>query len=88
MEETIEGYVDHIIYRNQDNGYTVACLIVDGEELTCVGIFQYLNEGENIRAKGKYTEHPSMDSSFLCMLMKRWFPRIPRPWNDISAQEP
>ena len=64
MEETIEGYVDHIIYRNQDNGYTVACLIVDGEELTCVGIFQYLNEGENIRAKGKYTEHPSYGQQF------------------------
>ena len=28
MEEIIEGYVDHIIYRNQDNGYTVACLVV------------------------------------------------------------
>ena len=64
MEETIEGYVDHIIYRNQDNGYTVACLIVDGEELTCVGIFQYLNEGENIRAKVKYTEHPSYGQQF------------------------
>jgi len=64
VEETIEGYVDHIIYRNQDNGYTVACLIVDGEELTCVGIFQYLNEGENIRAKGKYTEHPSYGQQF------------------------
>ena len=36
MEETIEGYVDHIIYRNQDNGYTVASLVVEGEELTCV----------------------------------------------------
>lgn len=64
MEETIEGYVDHIIYRNQDNGYTVASLVVDGEELTCVGTFQYLNEGENIRAKGKYTEHPSYGKQF------------------------
>ena len=88
MEETIEGYVDHIIYRNQDNGYTVACLIVDGEELTCVGIFQYLNEGEIFGQKGNIRNILLMDSSFLCMLMKRWFPRIPRPWNDISAQEP
>ena len=64
MEEIIEGYVDHIIYRNQDNGYTVACLVVDGEELTCVGTFQFLNEGENIRAKGHYTEHPSYGQQF------------------------
>ena len=64
MEETIEGYVDHIIYRNQDNGYTVASLVVEGEELTCVGTFQTLSEGENIRGKGKYTEHPAYGRQF------------------------
>ena len=36
----------------------------DGEELTCVGTFQFLNEGENIRAKGHYTEHPSYGQQF------------------------
>ena len=64
MEETIEGYVDHIIYRNQENGYTVASLIVDGEELTCVGTFQALGEGETICGKGRYTEHPSYGQQF------------------------
>lgn len=64
MEETIEGYVEHIIYRNAENGYTVANLVVEDEELTCVGTFQYLNEGETIRAKGKYTEHPSYGQQF------------------------
>ena len=59
MEETIEGYVEHIIYRNQENGYTVANLVVEETEITCVGIFQYLNEGETIKAKGVYKEHPS-----------------------------
>ena len=52
MEETIEGYIEHIIYRNQENGYTVANLVAEETEITCVGIFQYLNEGEAIRAKG------------------------------------
>jgi len=64
VEETIEGYVDHIIYRNQENGYTVASLIVDGEELTCVGTFQALSEGETICGKGRYTEHPSYGQQF------------------------
>lgn len=64
MEETIEGYVEHIIYRNQENGYTVANLVVEEEEITCVGIFQYLNEGEAIRAKGVYKEHPSYGHQF------------------------
>lgn len=64
MEETIEGYIEHIIYRNQENGYTVANLVAEETEITCVGIFQYLNEGETIRAKGVYKEHPSYGQQF------------------------
>ena len=64
MEETIEGYVEHIIYRNQENGYTVANLVAEETEITCVGIFQYLNEGEAIKAKGVYKEHPSYGQQF------------------------
>ena len=64
MEETIEGYVDHIIFQNRDNGYTVACLISQGEEITCVGNFRFLSEGETIWAKGTYTRHPSYGRQF------------------------
>ena len=64
MEETIEGYIEHIIYRNQENGYTVANLVAEETEITCVGIFQYLNDGEAIRAKGVYKEHPSYGQQF------------------------
>ncbi len=64
MEETIEGYVDHIIFRNQDNGYTVMMVVTEDEELTCVGSFQYMNEGETIKAFGHYTEHPSYGRQF------------------------
>lgn len=64
MEETIEGYVDHIIFRNQDNGYTVMVVVTEDEELTCVGSFQYMNEGETIKAFGHYTKHPSYGRQF------------------------
>ena len=49
--ESIEGYVDHIIYRNADNGYTVLVLVCNEEEETCVGVFSDIAEGENIKAK-------------------------------------
>ena len=52
MEE-LKGYVDHIIFRNPDNGYTVFVMVCD-EELTCVGTFSMLSEGENIMVKGEY----------------------------------
>lgn len=64
MQETVQGYIDHIIYRNEENGYTVLSLIVDGEELTCVGFFQYINEGETIKAEGRYTAHMSYGEQF------------------------
>lgn len=57
MSEIINGYVDHIIYRNADNGYTVLVMIVEEEELTCVGSFADITEGMNIEATGEYVEH-------------------------------
>lgn len=62
--ETIKGYVDHIIYRNTENGYTVLVLICEEEELTCVGIFSDIVEGENIEAKGEFIEHPVYGHQF------------------------
>ena len=63
-QETINGYVDHIIYRNTDNGYTVLVLICDEEELTCVGTFSDIAEGENIEARGVFTDHPTYGRQF------------------------
>ena len=63
-EEVINGYVDHIIFRNNDNGYTVMVMICDEEELTCVGVFSDIAEGECIEAKGEYTDHPTYGRQF------------------------
>ena len=54
----IEGYVEKIVYRNEENGYTVLTLVHKGEEVTCVGTFQYIGEGECLEAEGDYTAHP------------------------------
>lgn len=62
--ERLEGYVDHIIYRNQDNGYTVMNVVSDGEEITCVGTLHYIGEGELFEASGHYTEHATYGRQF------------------------
>ena len=62
--ETVKGYVDHIIYRNAENGYTVLVLISEEEEITCVGTFSDIAEGENIEAIGEYTEHSTYGRQF------------------------
>ena len=64
MQNTVEGYVDHIIFRNEDNGYTVLNLMVNGSELTCVGTFEYIGEGELLELTGTYVEHSTYGQQF------------------------
>ena len=56
MEE-VKGYVDHIIFRNPDNGYTVFQLNNDDGEVTCVGNIHFIEEGELFLVKGEYVTH-------------------------------
>lgn len=56
--EIRKGYVEHIVFRNKDNGYTVFQLICDEDELTCVGTFSVLAEGEFVQVGGTMKEHP------------------------------
>ena len=67
MEER-NGYVEHIIYRNMENGYTVfefACEDEDGEVLeTCVGTFPFINEGEYMVLYGTMVTHPTYHEQF------------------------
>ena len=55
--EVIKGYVEHIVFRNEENGYTVFHLTNKDGELTCVGTFPYISEGEMMEVSGEYTNH-------------------------------
>lgn len=62
--EQIKGYIDHIIYRNSENGYTVLILATYEEDITCVGMFKTFDQGESIVAQGEYTSHPVYGKQF------------------------
>ncbi len=65
MSETVTGYIDHIIFRNDQNGYTVMVLKQTGEEeLTCVGTFPDISQGATIEASGNYIHHPVYGKQF------------------------
>ncbi len=55
--EVVTGYVEHIVFRNEENGYTVFNLDSEDGEVTCVGSFNYINEGEMLELEGDYVNH-------------------------------
>lgn len=58
QKKTVEGYVEKIVFRNAENGYTVLSLSSEEEEeLTCVGTFSFINEGEYVHLTGTMTAH-------------------------------
>ena len=65
MEEiTLQGYVEKIIYRKEENGFTVFSLVVEEEEVSCTGVLADIMEGQNLEVVGVYTEHPSYGHQF------------------------
>ena len=54
----IKGYVDHIIYRKPENGYTVFILISEGDEITCVGSLPQIDQGDHLSIEGEEVLHP------------------------------
>ena len=66
MSESVTGYIDHIIFRNEDNGYTVMVLkgIEDEDELTCVGSFPVVTQGASVELEGNFTQHPVYGKQF------------------------
>lgn len=79
--DTIKGFIEHIIYRNTDNGYTVLNLISGEDEITCVGSFKTMDQGETIEAEGNYTTHPVYGKQFK---IERY--RIIPPEDEVSIE--
>lgn len=79
--DKLKGYIEHIIYRNSDNGYTVLNLVSDGEEVTCVGSFKTIDQGETIEAEGNYVAHPVYGEQFK---IERY--RITAPDDAVSME--
>lgn len=55
---TLSGYVEHIVYRNEENGYTVMEMVDRGKEYTVVGSFPRIAEGEYLEVTGTEKKHP------------------------------
>ncbi len=71
---TVEGSVETVMYENKENGYTVCLLETDEELITAVGIMPCTQEGEMIRAQGKWETHPSYGKQFRVVYYEKQLP--------------
>lgn len=61
---TIEGIVETIVFRNDDNGYTICKLRCDKEVVTIVGTIPFINESQEYSVQGEWTVHPKFGKQF------------------------
>ena len=52
-----EGIIKSIIYRNEENGYTVLSLETSDSPITCTGIMPFFNENDQIIVEGELIYH-------------------------------
>ena len=63
-KETINGFVEKVVYRNAENGYTVVNISVEGDDVVCTGYFSDITEGDQIIVEGSFVEHKQYGIQF------------------------
>ena len=74
MEELI-GEVQDIIYQNETNGYTIAVLETDKEEITIVGYLPFVTNGDTLKVRGNYVEHKDYGTQFKIITFEKTMPK-------------
>ena len=62
--ERIEGMISDIVFKNEDNGYTIAHLANSDNEIVIVGCMPTLSVGESIEVEGKWVNHKTYGTQF------------------------
>ena len=62
--EKLQGMVSDIVFKNEENGYTIASLANENDEITVVGCMPTLSVGETIEIEGKWVNHKIYGSQF------------------------
>lgn len=72
--EKLEGCVEGIIYRNEENGYCVFEISALKGLIIVVGEVATIDVGEQILATGNYSNHPNYGTQFKAVLIEKTFP--------------
>ena len=68
------GQVESVIYRNEQNGYTVLELSTEDELVTATGDMPMIGAGEQVKLYGVYKNHPTYGEQFIVSVYERTMP--------------
>ncbi len=71
----ISGTVEHIVYHNENNRYTVMEFSTDDEVITVVGIFPFISKGEDLKIIGEWTYHQNFGNQFKANTFEKLRPK-------------
>ena len=76
MNQSYKGFIDRLTYYNQENGYTIARLVIEGqrERIAIVGTLASIQEGESVEVEGVWTNHPKYGKQFKVEHYKAVYP--------------
>ena len=60
----LKGTVEHIIYCNEDNGYTVMDVGLEDDVITACGIMPYVSDGDSLILWGNWVHNPKYGRQF------------------------
>lgn len=62
--EVLEGFVESVVFKSDDTGYTVCRIRNDSNLINCVGILPLIKEGQNVKITGRWTQHKQFGKQF------------------------
>ncbi|KYH32434.1 ATP-dependent RecD-like DNA helicase [Clostridium tepidiprofundi DSM 19306] len=77
----LKGVIEGIVFKNEENGYTVAKFKYGGNNTTIVGYMPYVQEGQNLKVEGEWTQHFKFGKQFKVEVCEEVVP------NSISGIE-
>lgn len=79
---TISGIVQEIIFRNDENGYTICNVLTDKVFITCVGIFPSVHIGQSVELTGEFIEDKRYGRQFKIESVK-----VTQPSSEIALKK-
>ena len=64
--EKLEGMISDIVFKNEQNGYTIAHLTSSENDVCIVGCMPTVSIGETIEVSGKWVNHNIYGLQFEC----------------------